>query len=171
MGRREYVSTYLLDEFTKCLGPNCHFLFPSSFFPFVGTYLQGRRLRLLPLLFLSLLGGKHNILPKAVLELTTQDLRQIRVSPRKASYLHDLARKYTSGILSNVVVVNMNARSLACLPPWSRALAPEASTCSFFPSIVPMCSSLPTLGCARACSMSTTLMSCPSCRRWTSYEQ
>ncbi|BAS95504.1 alkylbase DNA glycosidase-like protein mag2 [Oryza sativa Japonica Group] len=65
--------------------------------------------------FLSLLGGEHNVLPEAVLALTTQDLRQIGVSPRKASYLHDLARKYASGILSDAAVVNMDDRSLAAM--------------------------------------------------------
>uniref|UniRef100_A0A0D9WK54 HhH-GPD domain-containing protein n=1 Tax=Leersia perrieri TaxID=77586 RepID=A0A0D9WK54_9ORYZ len=65
--------------------------------------------------FLALLGGEHNVLPDAVLALTTQDLRQIGVSPRKATYLHDLARKYASGILSDAAVVNMDDRSLAAM--------------------------------------------------------
>ncbi|KAL5203360.1 hypothetical protein ABZP36_014312 [Zizania latifolia] len=65
--------------------------------------------------FLSLLGGEYNVLPDAVLALTPQELRQIGVSPRKASYLHDLARKYASGILSDAAVVNMDDRSLAAM--------------------------------------------------------
>ncbi|XP_006654836.2 DNA-3-methyladenine glycosylase 1-like [Oryza brachyantha] len=65
--------------------------------------------------FLSLLGGEHNVLPEAVLGLPPQELRQIGVSPRKASYLHDLARKYASGILSDAAVVNMDDRSLAAM--------------------------------------------------------
>ncbi|KAF0923556.1 hypothetical protein E2562_006559 [Oryza meyeriana var. granulata] len=65
--------------------------------------------------FLSLLGGEHNVLPEAVLALTPLELRQIGVSPRKASYLHDLARKYASGILSDAAVVNMDDRSLAAM--------------------------------------------------------
>uniref|UniRef100_J3MA27 HhH-GPD domain-containing protein n=1 Tax=Oryza brachyantha TaxID=4533 RepID=J3MA27_ORYBR len=50
---------------------------------------------------------------RAVTDLT--ELRQIGVSPRKASYLHDLARKYASGILSDAAVVNMDDRSLAAM--------------------------------------------------------
>ncbi|KAF2324581.1 hypothetical protein GH714_015428 [Hevea brasiliensis] len=46
------------------------------------------------------------------LALTPQQLRQIGVSGRKASYLHDLARKYHNGILSDSAIVNMDDKSL-----------------------------------------------------------
>jgi DNA-3-methyladenine glycosylase II len=65
--------------------------------------------------FLSLLGGEASVTPDAVLALTPQQLRQIGVSPRKASYLHDLARKYVSGILSDPAIINMDDRSLAAM--------------------------------------------------------
>lgn len=65
--------------------------------------------------FLSLIGGEAGVAPDAVLALTPQQLRQIGVSPRKASYLHDLARKYDSGILSDAAIVNMDDRSLAAM--------------------------------------------------------
>ncbi|CAN6336713.1 unnamed protein product [Urochloa humidicola] len=65
--------------------------------------------------FLSLLGGEASVTPDAVLALTPQHLRQIGVSPRKASYLHDLARKYVSGILSDSAIINMDDRSLAAM--------------------------------------------------------
>lgn len=65
--------------------------------------------------FLSLLGGEAGVAPDAVLALTPHQLRQIGVSPRKASYLHDLARKYADGILSDSAVVNMDDRSLAAM--------------------------------------------------------
>ncbi|XP_004963569.1 uncharacterized protein LOC101783346 [Setaria italica] len=65
--------------------------------------------------FLSLLGGEASVTPDAVLALTPQQLRQIGVSPRKASYLHDLARKYVSGILSDSAIINMDDRSLAAM--------------------------------------------------------
>ncbi|KAL5654613.1 hypothetical protein ACJX0J_033932, partial [Zea mays] len=42
--------------------------------------------------FLALLGGEASVAPDAVLALSPHQLRQIGVSPRKASYLHDLAR-------------------------------------------------------------------------------
>ncbi|GJM89847.1 hypothetical protein PR202_ga06069 [Eleusine coracana subsp. coracana] len=65
--------------------------------------------------FLSLLGGEAGVVPDAVLALTPHQLRQIGVSPRKASYLHDLARKYVSGILSDSAIINMDDRSLAAM--------------------------------------------------------
>ncbi|KAJ1264238.1 hypothetical protein BS78_09G248000 [Paspalum vaginatum] len=65
--------------------------------------------------FLSLLGGEASVGPDAVLALTPHQLRQIGVSPRKASYLHDLAGKYASGILSDAAIVNMDDRSLAAM--------------------------------------------------------
>lgn len=65
--------------------------------------------------FLALLGGEAGVVPDAVLALTPHQLRQIGVSPRKASYLHDLARKYVNGILSDASIVNMDDRSLAAM--------------------------------------------------------
>ncbi|XP_062181527.1 DNA-3-methyladenine glycosylase 1-like [Phragmites australis] len=65
--------------------------------------------------FLALLGGEASVVPDAVLALTPHQLRQIGVSPRKASYLHDLSRKYVSGILSDATIVNMDDRSLAAM--------------------------------------------------------
>ncbi|XP_065881142.1 alkylbase DNA glycosidase-like protein mag2 [Euphorbia lathyris] len=62
--------------------------------------------------FISLCGGEAGVLPETVLALTPQQLRQIGVSGRKASYLHDLARKYHNGILSDAAIVNMDDRSL-----------------------------------------------------------
>ncbi|KAK4341716.1 hypothetical protein RND71_040217 [Anisodus tanguticus] len=47
-----------------------------------------------------------------VLGLTPQQLRQIGVSARKASYIHDLARKYQNGILSDKSIVDMDDKSL-----------------------------------------------------------
>ncbi|KAF9686818.1 hypothetical protein SADUNF_Sadunf02G0029300 [Salix dunnii] len=62
--------------------------------------------------FISLCGGEAGVLPEIVLALTPQQLRQIGVSGRKASYLHDLARKYQNGILSDSAIVNMDDKSL-----------------------------------------------------------
>ncbi|XP_020099372.1 probable DNA-3-methyladenine glycosylase 2 [Ananas comosus] len=62
--------------------------------------------------FLSLCGGEAGVLPDAVLALTPHQLRQIGISARKASYLHDLARKYHSGILSDAAIVAMDDKSL-----------------------------------------------------------
>ncbi|KAM0840624.1 hypothetical protein ACQ4PT_059549 [Festuca glaucescens] len=65
--------------------------------------------------FIALLGGEPGVLPDAVLALTVDQLRHIGVSPRKASYLHDLARKYATGILSDASIVTMDDRSLASM--------------------------------------------------------
>ncbi|CAL9074659.1 unnamed protein product, partial [Musa textilis] len=62
--------------------------------------------------FLSLCGGEAGVVPEAVLALNPHQLRQIGVSGRKASYLHDLARKYHSGILSDAAIVAMDDKSL-----------------------------------------------------------
>ncbi|KAF8103252.1 hypothetical protein N665_0188s0199 [Sinapis alba] len=62
--------------------------------------------------FVTLCGGENGVVPENVLPLTPQELRQIGVSGRKASYLHDLARKYQNGILSDSGVVNMDDKSL-----------------------------------------------------------
>ncbi|XP_006341950.1 probable DNA-3-methyladenine glycosylase 2 isoform X1 [Solanum tuberosum] len=62
--------------------------------------------------FISLCGGESNVMPDMVLGLTPQQLRQIGVSARKASYLHDLARKYQNGILSDKSIVDMDDKSL-----------------------------------------------------------
>ncbi|KAJ9166084.1 hypothetical protein P3X46_020880 [Hevea brasiliensis] len=62
--------------------------------------------------FIALCGGEVGVLPETVLALTPQQLRQIGVSGRKAGYLHDLARKYLNGILSDSAIVNMDDKSL-----------------------------------------------------------
>ncbi|KAM0938140.1 putative DNA-3-methyladenine glycosylase II [Dioscorea sansibarensis] len=62
--------------------------------------------------FISLCGGEVSVVPEAVLALSPHQLRQIGVSARKASYLHDLARKYHTGILSDASIVSMDDKSL-----------------------------------------------------------
>ncbi|KAH7651095.1 DNA-3-methyladenine glycosylase II protein [Dioscorea alata] len=62
--------------------------------------------------FISLCGGEDSVVPEAVLALSPHQLRQIGVSARKASYLHDLARKYHTGILSDASIVSMDDKSL-----------------------------------------------------------
>ncbi|KAL6993579.1 DNA-3-methyladenine glycosylase II [Sarracenia purpurea var. burkii] len=62
--------------------------------------------------FVELCGGKDAVRPDAVLALSTQQLRQIGVSGRKAVYLFDLANKYKSGILSDDLIVGMDDKSL-----------------------------------------------------------
>ncbi|KAI3978821.1 hypothetical protein MKX01_015996 [Papaver californicum] len=62
--------------------------------------------------FISLCGGESSVVPESVLSLSPQQLRQIGVSGRKASYLHDLANKYKNGILSDSSIVDMDDKSL-----------------------------------------------------------
>ncbi|XP_071731326.1 alkylbase DNA glycosidase-like protein mag2 [Rutidosis leptorrhynchoides] len=62
--------------------------------------------------FVSLCGGEDGVVPETVLSITQQQLKQIGVSGRKASYLYDLANKYNNGILSDETVVKMDDRSL-----------------------------------------------------------
>ncbi|XP_027074940.2 uncharacterized protein [Coffea arabica] len=62
--------------------------------------------------FVALCGGETAVLPDNVLGLSAQQLKQVGVSGRKASYLYDLANKYKSGILSDETVVKMDDKSL-----------------------------------------------------------
>ncbi|CAL5332257.1 unnamed protein product [Camellia sinensis] len=62
--------------------------------------------------FVALCGGESSVLPNTVLALNPQQLRHIGVSGRKASYLHDLSRKYQNGILSDSSIVEMDDKSL-----------------------------------------------------------
>uniref|UniRef100_A0A1J3IB86 DNA-3-methyladenine glycosylase 1 n=1 Tax=Noccaea caerulescens TaxID=107243 RepID=A0A1J3IB86_NOCCA len=63
--------------------------------------------------FLSLFdGGESGVLPEAVISISAVDLRKIGVSGRKASYLHDLAGKYTSGVLSDEMILEMSDEEL-----------------------------------------------------------
>ncbi|TXG59649.1 hypothetical protein EZV62_014222 [Acer yangbiense] len=62
--------------------------------------------------FLSLIGGEESVLPDAVLSISPQQLRQIGISQRKASYLHDLADKYVTGVLSDDSILEMNDEML-----------------------------------------------------------
>ncbi|KAL8200444.1 hypothetical protein R6Q57_011783 [Mikania cordata] len=65
--------------------------------------------------FVTLCGGESGIVPETVLSLTSQQLKQIGVSGRKASYLFDLANKYNNGILSDDSIVKMDDRSLSTM--------------------------------------------------------
>lgn len=62
--------------------------------------------------FVTLCGGESSILPKTLLNLSPQTLRQIGVSGRKASYLHDLAEKFSDGTLSDSGIKEMDDESL-----------------------------------------------------------
>ncbi|KAJ4962588.1 hypothetical protein NE237_022527 [Protea cynaroides] len=62
--------------------------------------------------FVALCGGEAGVIPDAVLSLSVHQLRQIGVSARKASYLHDLASKYRKGILSDSSIIDMDDKSL-----------------------------------------------------------
>ncbi|KAF5958283.1 hypothetical protein HYC85_005508 [Camellia sinensis] len=62
--------------------------------------------------FVELCGGENLVRPDSVLALSTQQLRQIGVSGRKAIYLFDLANKYKTGILSDNSIVGMDDKSL-----------------------------------------------------------
>ncbi|CAN7060333.1 unnamed protein product [Brassica oleracea var. botrytis] len=59
--------------------------------------------------FISLFpGGESGVLPVSLISVSAVDLREIGVSGRKASYLHDLAGKYKSGELSDETILEMS---------------------------------------------------------------
>lgn len=65
--------------------------------------------------FVSLCGGETRVCPISVLALTPPQLLQIGVSARKVSFLHDLANKYRTGILSDSKILKMEDRALVSL--------------------------------------------------------
>ncbi|XP_057978476.1 uncharacterized protein LOC131164930 [Malania oleifera] len=62
--------------------------------------------------FLSLCGGEEGVVPEIVLALSSNQLRQMGISGRKATYIYDLASKYKNGILSDSSILEMDDRSL-----------------------------------------------------------
>ncbi|XP_042508118.1 DNA-3-methyladenine glycosylase 1-like [Macadamia integrifolia] len=62
--------------------------------------------------FVSLCGGEAGVVPDAVLSFSVPQLREIGVSARKASYIHDLASKYHKGILSDASIIDMEVEAL-----------------------------------------------------------
>lgn len=63
--------------------------------------------------FLALFGGGDDgVSPDSLLALSPQQLRQAGVSGRKAGYLHDLAKNYRSGSLSDESILEMEDEAL-----------------------------------------------------------
>ncbi|KAM7250358.1 hypothetical protein ACFE04_022241 [Oxalis oulophora] len=58
--------------------------------------------------FLALCGGDASVLPQKLLSLSAATLRDIGISTRKASYLHDLSQKYIDGILTDESILEMD---------------------------------------------------------------
>lgn len=76
--------------------------------------------------FLSLCGGGGGPTPASVLALSPLQLRHAGVSTRKASYLHDLASKFSSGVLADSEILSADDDALSSLlttvkgvGPWS----------------------------------------------------
>ncbi|KAK8716753.1 hypothetical protein V6N13_044054 [Hibiscus sabdariffa] len=76
--------------------------------------------------FVSLCGNESDVVPATVLSLTPQELRGIGVSARKASYLHDLSDKFSTGFLSDSCINTMEDEtmfqmltSVKGIGPWS----------------------------------------------------
>ncbi|XP_043711452.1 uncharacterized protein LOC122660280 isoform X2 [Telopea speciosissima] len=74
--------------------------------------------------FISLCGGEAGVVPDAVLSFSLHQLRQIGVSARKASYLHDLASKYRKGILSDASIIDMDDKSLFAMVTMVNGIGP-----------------------------------------------
>ncbi|OMO84402.1 hypothetical protein COLO4_22066 [Corchorus olitorius] len=62
--------------------------------------------------FISLCGNESDVVPSTILSLTPQKLREIGVSARKASYLHDLSDKFSTGVLSDASILTMDDETL-----------------------------------------------------------
>ncbi|CAN1805140.1 DNA-3-methyladenine glycosylase 1, partial [Linum perenne] len=62
--------------------------------------------------FFNLCDGEGEIQPEAVLALSASQLREIGVSGRKVSYLHDLAEKFRDGSLSDSAIVEIEEEEM-----------------------------------------------------------
>lgn len=60
----------------------------------------------------SLCGGEIGFIPNTISMLSAADMRKIGISERKASYIHDLASKFMSGVLSDSLIFEMDDDSL-----------------------------------------------------------
>lgn len=60
----------------------------------------------------SLCGGEIAFIPNTISTLSAADMRKVGISERKASYIHDLASKFTSGVLSDSLIFEMDDESL-----------------------------------------------------------
>lgn len=62
--------------------------------------------------FVTLCGGEASVRPDVVLGLSVQQLRETGISGPKANYLHDLASKFSDGILSDSSILEMDDETL-----------------------------------------------------------
>lgn len=60
----------------------------------------------------SLCGGEIGFIPDTISMLSAADMRKVGISERKASYIHDLASKFMSGLLSDSLIFEMDDDSL-----------------------------------------------------------
>ncbi|KAK9287044.1 hypothetical protein L1049_015452 [Liquidambar formosana] len=94
--------------------------------------------------FVSLCGGEARVCPISVLALTPPQLLQIGVSARKVTFLHDLANKYRTGILSDSKIVSMEDKALVSLITMVKGFgASSVHTFMIFtlhrPDVIPVC--------------------------------
>ncbi|KAG0615308.1 hypothetical protein M758_5G031000 [Ceratodon purpureus] len=61
---------------------------------------------------IALCGGPESLTPARITALTDEELRAVGISGRKATYLHDLAEKFTSGFLADEKLMVMNEDDL-----------------------------------------------------------
>uniref|UniRef100_A0A0A9CSD4 DNA-3-methyladenine glycosylase 1 n=1 Tax=Arundo donax TaxID=35708 RepID=A0A0A9CSD4_ARUDO len=80
--------------------------------PSAADAIYARFLALLPSASAAAAATSDAVTPAAVLALAAADLRTIGVSGRKASYLHDLAGKFSAGELSESAVAAMDEAAL-----------------------------------------------------------
>ncbi|GLU13732.1 hypothetical protein SLE2022_303480 [Rubroshorea leprosula] len=101
------ISAHRPPELTPCISP-----FQSLSRSILYQQLATKAAKSIYTRFISLCGEESSVLPETVLSLTPQKLREIGVSARKASYLHDLADKYATGILSDSSILEMDDDTL-----------------------------------------------------------
>ncbi|GLJ20236.1 hypothetical protein SUGI_0367290 [Cryptomeria japonica] len=60
----------------------------------------------------SLCEGENSVIPETISKLSAAEMRKIGISERKASYIHDLASNFMSGVLSDSLIFEMDDASL-----------------------------------------------------------
>ncbi|KAK7309297.1 hypothetical protein RJT34_05895 [Clitoria ternatea] len=105
---------------------NNHTPFFSLIKSIISQQLSNKAAHAIESRFVSLCGGLVSVLPDVVLSLSPQQLRHVGISGPKASYLHDLASKYDTGVLSDSSILEMDDDTLSerltsvkGIGPWS----------------------------------------------------
>ncbi|KAI5066170.1 hypothetical protein GOP47_0018794 [Adiantum capillus-veneris] len=104
---REVIEVCQLPSFQSCSNP-----FRSLASSIVYQQLAGSAAKAIYNRLLLLCGGEGSLTPAVISKLSATELRNIGISARKASYLHDLSRNFLEGGLSDASIMLMEDEEL-----------------------------------------------------------